>query len=101
MSVDITIQRQGVAQQLDDTDRIRVSLAGSGTVDFVPVADVGLQPLSVTQNGTYEASAAGVYGFSAVTANVPRDRVTGTIDGTTYVVTVDENGYLVYTPQEG
>lgn len=88
-------------QQLDATDKIRVSLHGSGTVDFVPVADVTLQPLSVTRNGTYEAVDAGVYGFSSVTANVPRDRVTGTIDGTTYVVTVDENGYLVYTPQEG
>ena len=100
MSVDITIKQQGVAQDIDDATKIHVSLAGSGSVNFVPVSDVQLQTLSVTQNGAYKAIDAGVYGFDKAIVNVPKDRVTGKIDGTEYIITVDENGYLVYTPVE-
>lgn len=69
MSVDITIQKQGVAQQLDDVDKLRVSKYGtSGREDFVPETEAEFY-------------------------------VRGTIEGVMYKVTVDANGYLVYTEE--
>ena len=100
MSVDITIKQAGVAQDIDGATKIHVNKYGSGSTNYVPMSDVGLLPLSVTQNGTYKASDAGVYGFSQASVNVPKDRVTGKINGDDYIITLDENGYLVYTPVE-
>lgn len=100
MSVDITIKQQGVATDINDATKIHVNKYGSGSTNFVPVSDVPFQTLSVTQNGTYKASDAGVYGFDKAVVNVPKDRVTGKINGEDYIITLDENGYLVYTPVE-
>ena len=94
MSVNISIQKNGVAQSLSGVDEIETNLYGGGTEKWVPQEDVQLQPLTVTQNGTYTPGT-GVYGFSDVTVNV--QIVTGTINGVMYEVTVDANGYLVYT----
>lgn len=97
MSVNITIQEGGVAQNLNGAEEIATNKVGSSTESWVPEEDVQLEPLSIVHNGTYTPGS-GVYGFSDVTVNV--QIVTGTIDGVTYEVTVDDNGYLVYTEVE-
>lgn len=96
MSKNITIQKNGVAQSLFGVEEIKTNLYGTGTVEWVPEDEVTLQALSVTENGTYTPGE-GVFGFSIVTVNVSASQVIGTMNGKTYVVTVDENGYLVYT----
>ena len=97
MSKDITIEVNGVAQALEGVEAIRTPAADSGTVDWLPETETVVQPLNITENGTYTPGE-GVYGFAPVSVSVPASSVTGTINGVTYVVTVDANGYLVYTP---
>ena len=97
MSKNIIIQENGVAQSLSNVEKIKTNVQGGGTVDWVAEDDVALSPLTITANGTYTPGA-GVYGFDTVTVDVKI--VTGKIDGATYEVTLDANGYLVYTEVE-
>ena len=94
MSKNIVIEKAGVPQTLTGTEEIKTSKVDSGSVSWVPEDETVLTELTVTQNGTYQPGA-GVYGFSKVTVNV--QIVTGTMDGKTYQVTLDANGYLVFT----
>lgn len=94
MSKDIVIQKNGVSQTLQGVEKIRTNACGSGNVEWVPEDEVQLQALVASYNGTYTPGA-GVYGFSEVVVNV--QVVKGTINGVMYEVTVDANGYLVYT----
>ena len=101
MSVDITIKEQGVAQDIDDATKISTRRAGSGTDKWLPESDVTTAPLRVTKNGTYDAADASVYGYNQIEVDVQNaESVSGKINGVDYVITVDANGYLVYTPVE-
>jgi hypothetical protein len=97
MSKDIIIQKEGVSYELDGVEYLRTKSPDGGLIDWVPEDETNIQTLSVTENGTY-VPGSGVYGFGVVTVSIPASSVTGTINGTMVTVTVDENGYLVYTP---
>ena len=96
MSKAIVIEKNGVAQNLT-LDKLRTKEVGGGTIDWVPEDDVQLTELTVTANGTYTPSGT-VYGFSGVSVSVPGTEVSGYIDGVHYVVTLDSDGNLVFTP---
>ena len=97
MSKDIIIQQAGIDQELDGVSLIRTQAADTGTIDWMPEDEATLGSLSTVENGTFTPSG-NLYGFDVVTVNVPAAAVEGTINGVEYRVTVDENGYLVYTP---
>lgn len=83
----------------DETiDKLRTQGIGGGSVTWVPEVDTRCVPLTVTENGSKNASEEGVYGWDIVTVSIPNaGSVTGTKNGVEYTVTVDENGNLVYT----
>lgn len=94
MSKSIIIGVDGVPQALPDSAEIQTAQMGGGSVVWVPEDETVLTDLSVTQNGEYQPGP-GVYGFRSVTVDV--QIVTGTMDGKTYQVTLDAQGYLVFT----
>lgn len=94
MSQNIIIQQDGVEQQLSAVQKIKTAKYDGGTVNWIAEDDYQLSPLTISENGTYTPGS-GVYGFGVVKVDVKVIR--GTINGVEYVVTVDENGYLVYT----
>lgn len=93
------ISINGDLMPFDETlDKIQTQGIGSGSVTWVPEADTHCTALTVTENGSKSASDEGVYGWNIVTVSIPNaGSVTGTKNGVEYTVTVDENGYLVYT----
>lgn len=97
MSKNIIIEKNGVAQTLQNVEVLRTTAIGGGSVDWLPEDETTLAEITVTENGTYTADSRSVYGFSRAIVNVPPSEVTGYINGVKYVVSVDENGYLVYT----
>ncbi len=97
MSKDIIIQKEGVPHELNGVEFLRTKSPDGGQIDWAPEDETNIQTLSVTENGTY-VPGSGVYGFGVVSVSVPAPSVTGTINGAMVTVTVDENGYLVYTP---
>ena len=98
MSKNIIIQKNGVDQTLTGTELIQTNDMDNGTIHWIPEDELVLSELNVTEPGTY-IPGAGICGFSVVTATLQAQSITGTIDGVTYVVTVDSDGNLVYTPQ--
>ena len=78
--------------------RIYVRPANGGAlIPFVPEDEVTLTTKSINENGVYQASRDGAYGWSSVTVNVPENTsVTGTgPDGKQHTVTTDpETGEL-------
>lgn len=99
MSKNIVIVNNGVQETWSGIDCIRTNGANTQKIDWLPEDETSVVTLTVTENGTYTAAGASVYGFGSVVANIP-PQVTGTINNVQYVVTVDANGYLVYTPVE-
>lgn len=97
MSKNIIIAKDGEAMTLQGVDTLRTSAVGGGSVDWMPEDETTLAEITVTENGTYTADSRSVYGFSRAIVNVPPNEVTGYINGVKYVVSVDANGYLVYT----
>ena len=82
----------------DETvDKLQTNGVESGNVTWVPDEDVQVTSLVVTANGNYNAGDDGVYGWNYVAVFVTGGSVTGTIDGVNYTITVDNDGYLVYT----
>lgn len=99
MSKNITVQEGGIAKQLT-ADKLRTNLVGGGTCLWVPENEIILGTKSITNNGSYSASADGLTGFSQVNVNVQGDSVTGRdpVTGQEKTVTVDpETGDLVET----
>lgn len=96
MSKEVVIEIAGVAQNYT-LDILRTKNIDGGSIDWVPEDDVQLTSLTVTENATYTPSGT-VYGFSNVTVNTTGQQVSGYIDGVHYVVTLDSNGNLVFTP---
>jgi len=78
--------------------KIRTKNIDGSNVTWVPDVDTKCVPFTITENGTYNASDSGKYGFDPITVSINgAGSVHGTKDGVSYTVTVDENGYLVYT----
>lgn len=94
MSKSIVIQQRGTPIDFN-ADAVRTPAAGSGTERWVFQGDITTGTITITGNGTYNASADDLYGYTEVVVNV--HEVKGKKNGKTYVVTVNEEGYLVYT----
>lgn len=78
--------------------KIRTKDIDGSNVTWVPEADTRCTALTMTENGSKNASDEGVYGWDIVTVSVPNaGSVTGTKNGVEYRVTVDSSGNLVYT----
>ena len=122
MSKNITIQEGGVARTMSNVEKLQTALVGGGSCYWVPEDERQVTTKHITQNGTYQASSDGVYGYSQVTVNVSGGNgsadsggrpsggdilpggigsaVVGTDPdtGNEEVVGVDEDGNLVTTP---
>lgn len=83
----------------DETlDKLRTQGIGGGSVTWVPDADTRCVGLRAVANGNYAAADAGAYGWDNITVSIKNTgSVTGTKNGVTYRVTVDDSGDLVYT----
>lgn len=68
MAKNIVIQENGVAKQLT-ADKLKTNLVGGGTCLWVPEDGTTLGVKTITQNGTYNASDDGYYGYSQVIVN--------------------------------
>lgn len=96
MSKNVIIEVNGTATQIT-VDKLKVNASVGGTCVLVPEDETNAIRLQVTQNGTYTAADRNVYGIHTVVAIVMADKIRGKINGVLYEVTVDQNGYLVYT----
>ena len=99
MAKNISIKQDGTAQTFNSVNKINTKVIGTGSTDWIPEDETSTKVKTITANGTYNASSDNVMGYSVVYVNVKPTQVTGvdTIDGKTYVVSVDENGYIVRT----
>ena len=97
MSKNIVIKKNGVAQTLNNVSYIRTSAVGGGYVDWAPEDECVVAAITVTENGTYIADDRSLYGFNVVTVKAQAESITGTINGVKYIVSLDANGYLVFT----
>ena len=98
MAQSVIIGINGDLLPFDETvDKLRTPGVGASSVTWVPDADTQCEALTVTENGSKTASNEGVYGWDYVAVSVLGNSATGTINGVEYTVTVDSNGYLVYT----
>ena len=97
MSKNIVIEKNGVAQTLNNISYIRTAAVGGGNMDWVPEDECVVASITITQNGTYIADDQSLYGFDAVTVKVQATSVVGYINGVKYIVSLDANGYLVFT----
>lgn len=68
MSKNIVIQEGGVGKQLT-ADKLKTNLVGGGTCLWVPEDETPLGTKYISENGTYNASSDGLYGFSSVTVS--------------------------------
>ena len=98
MSKNITIKKDGVAQNFNNVSRISLKKVSGGTVYFVPKDSTDLSDINITANGTYKASDAGVFGYETINVNVPinTNSITG-IDkttGNTVTVTVGNDSRI-------
>lgn len=94
MSKNIVIQEGGIGKQLT-ADRLKTNLVGGGTCMWVPEDETQLGSKYITENGTYNASSDGLYGYSSVTVSGVGS-VTGTDgDGDEATVTKGPDGQLV------
>lgn len=98
MSKDIVIQKNGVPETWQGVDTIRTNTFGGGEEEWVPEDEYAGRELTVAENGTYTAESYGAYAFTRVIVMVRGKVVRGYIDGILYDITIDANGYLVFTP---
>ena len=99
MSKNIVIVNNGVQETWEGISKLRTNSLSAGTIDWLAEDETVVIPLEIQVNGTYTAQSAGVYGYNPVTVTA-QGTLTGMIDGVETQVTVDEDGYLVYTPVE-
>ena len=91
MSKNIVIQEGGTGKQFT-ADKLKTNLVGGGTCLWVPEDETTLGTKNINENGTYNASDDGYYGYSAVTVNGV-GTATGTgPDGETHSYTEDGQG---------
>lgn len=83
MGKNITIAEGAQAKNFSNVSKIRVNNIGGGTSDWIPEEEAGmyadLEELSVSKNGTYNASDEDVDGFSKVIVKVDPKVTTKTI----------------------
>lgn len=105
MSKNIAIQEGGTGRQFT-ADKLKTSLVGGGTCEWVPEDEVRLGTKRITASGTYAAEDDGCYGYSQVVVNVPGSAggspggigsavqgIDG--DGDERIVSIDERGSIV------
>ena len=68
MSKNIIIQEGGIGKQMT-VDKLRTDLVGGGNCLWVPEDTAQLGTKYITEDGTYRASADGLYGYSEVTVS--------------------------------
>lgn len=92
MSKNITVSEGNTARVFGNTKKLETRLQGedAGTCFWVPEDETEVQPLYITENGLYEASEAGVYGFSEAHVNISK-KVTDD-DGTDWNIHIDDDG---------
>jgi len=98
MSKNIIIVNNGTTETWESIGKIRTSKHGGGSEVWLPEDETTTGEITITANGQYDAADDGLYAYSKAIVNI--NAVRGTINGTMYEVTVDENGYLVETPVE-
>lgn len=95
MSKNIIIQEGGVGKQLT-VDKLKTNLVGGGTCLWVPEDEHNLGTKYITENGTYNASDDGYYGYSQVSVSGIGTATGKDGDGDQAQTTVDpETGDLV------
>ena len=95
MSKNIIIQEGGVAKQLT-VDKLKTEVMSGGTMLWVPEEDVQLTTKYITEDGTYNASEDGYYGYSQVTVSGIGTATGIGPDGNEHTVSPDpETGNLV------
>lgn len=99
MSKSILIKEDGTSHNLSSVTHINTKCIDIGSTNWIPEETEKTKVKTISRSGTYKASNDGCLGYSVVFVNVRPSRVTGVdvIDGKTYVVTLDENGYIVKT----
>lgn len=75
MAKSIIIQEGGIGKQLT-VDKLRTNKVGGGTCNWIPDDEARLTTKSISEDGTYNASDEGYYGYSQVTVH-GIGRVTG------------------------
>lgn len=93
MSKDITIQKVGVDQELDDVPEITTPQHNGGSCGWVPEDERQLTEKTVTENGEYAAADDGYYGYNRIIATVGLQLpYTGTTpNGVNYTVYLDSD----------
>lgn len=91
MSKNITVSEGNTARVFGNTKKLETKLQGddAGTCSWVPEDETDAQPLYIAENGLYEASEAGVYGFSEAHVNISK-KVTDD-DGTDWNIHIDDD----------
>lgn len=87
MAKNVSITEDGNNKIIENAAKIRTSLVGGGTCDWIPKDDVPLQKLTVTEDGTYRPEE-NYYGFSQVTAR----GIGNVIEGELIEKTITKNG---------
>ncbi len=87
MAKNVSITEDGNSKTIENAAKIRTSLIGGGTCDWIPKDDVPLQTLTVTEDGTYRPEQ-NYYGFSQVTAR----GIGNVIEGDLIEKTITKNG---------
>lgn len=98
MSKNISIQEGGIGKQLT-VDKLKINLVGGGTCLWVPEDGTRLTAKTISEDGTYNASDEGYYGYSQVTVHgIGRATGKDPQTGEEKTVTTDPNtGELVET----
>ena len=102
MAKDLSIKQDGVSSSFNAVDIVNTNNIDANSTDWVPEDEVKTKVKTITDNGTYIAANEGCIGYSVVYVNVQpatSRQVTGVDirDGKTYLITVDDNGYIVRT----
>lgn len=96
MSKDVLITEDGNSRVFENVAKIRTSLSGGGTCDWIPKDDVPLQTLEVSQDGVYRPEE-NYYGFDKVIAS----GIGNTTMGNLIEKTIKKNGTYNIRDEKG
>ncbi len=87
-----------IARALGRADKLKIANVRGGAGYWVPEDTVNTKTKHITKNGTYLPKDDDCYGYSEVTVNVPKTKITGEdADGDDYTVEVDDDGNIKKT----